>query len=185
MPALTNKKYEAYCLHYMRLHDKRAAAIAAGYSPASAHVTGCEIFKRPEVRERIAELTAEYLAEVQLDAGRVLREMVTAAFTGLDAFTRVNGDGDPYVDMTEATPEQIRTLTEITVDDVIKDRKKENKNNIRKVKIKAGDRMKALERLWGFVKLAEPEKQTEASAFANASAQLARTGSAMPIKRDD
>ena len=185
MPALKNDKHEAFCREYMIDRSIRQATIRAGYSPHSASTTGNRLMAMPTVKERLSELAAEYLAEVQQDAARVLREMVLTAMTGLDAFVRVNADGDPYVDMSEVTPDQLRVLTEISVDDVVEDRGEEGQRTVRKVKIKAGDRMKALERLWGFVKLAEPEKQTEASAFANAIAQLARTGSAMPIKRDD
>lgn len=64
MPALSNAKHEVFCQEYMKDRNAKQAATRAGYSKSNAHATGYDLLRRPEVKARIAELTAAYMAEV-------------------------------------------------------------------------------------------------------------------------
>lgn len=182
MPSLKLPKREAFCLEYMKDRIGTQAAIRAGYAPAHAHSTAHELLQLPEVQARIAELAAAYLAEVQQDAVSVLRLVVNGAHTGLSSFLTFEND-EPQIDLAKATPEQIDTLQEITIESYVEPG--EDGRKVKRVKIKAGDRNKSIDRLWEFTQLAAVHARTQADALASAIDQLARVrGSSMPIGDD-
>ena len=180
-----NPKREKFCQEWCRTREGKAAAIGAGYSPKTARSTAYELRRDdPLVQERIAELDAEYLAEVQRDAANVLRMTLAQAETGLGAFLRFDEHGDPVIDLASATREQIDTLGEVTVETYVEPG--EGGRAVKRVKIKAGDRNKAIDRLWGYTRLDATQAETEAGALASAIDQLARVrGSSMPVNRGD
>lgn len=55
------------------------AAIRAGYSPASAHVQGCQLLKVPKIRARIDLALAERSKRIGINADRVLIELARIA----------------------------------------------------------------------------------------------------------
>lgn len=183
MPALKNTKHELFCQEYLIDQSATKAAIRAGYATKSAHAQGYDLKQRPEVKERIAELAAERIAEVRENQLGVLNLYVTQAKTGMSSFLRfVEGADDPYIDLNQATPEQLDTLQEVTIETYIEPG--DDGKAVKRIKIKAGDRLKAMEKLWQFTSLAKPHEDDKAGALASAIDQLARArGSAMPVGR--
>ena len=57
MPILQNAKHEVYCQHRAKGENKAQSARAAGYSEKTASVQACHFEKRPEVQQRIQELS--------------------------------------------------------------------------------------------------------------------------------
>jgi phage terminase small subunit len=66
MPRLEKDKYENFCQHYFISHNATKSAIAAGYSEKSAYNQGYELLKRPEIQERIEELSNEVTTDVDV-----------------------------------------------------------------------------------------------------------------------
>lgn len=181
MSALKNHKHEAFCQEYLRDRNAKAAAIRVGYSERSATSTGFDLLQRDDIKERIAELSAAYLAEVRKDAASVLRMIVTQAETGLGTFISFRADGDPFIDLSAASKAQLDTLQEVTIETYMEGNG-EGAREVKRVKIKAGDRLKAIDKLWEYTSLAKTHEDDKASALVAAIDQLARArGSAMPI----
>ena len=184
MPAPVNPKYAAFCREYMIDRCGARAAERVGYSPRHSKQTAHELLQREDVQSYLAELAAAYLAEVQQDAVSVLRLVVTQANTGLGDFVRIREDGEPVIDLSRATKEQLDTLQEITVETFM-DGGDEDSREVRRIKLKAGDRHKPIDRLWEYTKLAAIHAETQANALASAIDQLARVrGSSMPVSRE-
>lgn len=181
MSSLKNHKHEAFCQEYLRDRNAKAAAIRVGYSERSATSTGFDLLQRDDIKERIAELSAAYLAEVRKDAASVLRMIVTQAETGLGTFIAFQEDGDPFIDLSRASKAQLDTLQEVTIETYMKG-KGAAAREVKRVTIKAGDRLKAIDKLWEYTSLAKAHEDDKASALVAAIDQLARArGSAMPI----
>ena len=67
----------------------RRSAIAAGYSPASAHVTASRTLKMAKVQAALAadqEAQAERLAEYDINSDRVLKELAIVGFGVMGSF---------------------------------------------------------------------------------------------------
>ncbi len=83
MPKLPNKKQELFCQKYCVLQKTQEggkfngtqAAREAGYAKGSAAVTASRLLRKANIRQRVEELLAERVEEVEIDAKRVLREM--------------------------------------------------------------------------------------------------------------
>ena len=64
MAALKYEKHELFCHKYLALDRVGAhAAYAAGFSKKNSRQQACNLLKRPEVQDRISELTIEAGAE--------------------------------------------------------------------------------------------------------------------------
>lgn len=71
---------QVFCYKYVELRrNGRAAAIAAGYSPASATSRASDLIRRPEIRARIIELVQPTLRKSQLDMEEMLGQIHAVA----------------------------------------------------------------------------------------------------------
>ena len=66
MPKLDKEKHEQFCQHYFISRNATKAAQAAGYAEASAYNQGYVLLKRPEIQERIEELSGEVSTDVDV-----------------------------------------------------------------------------------------------------------------------
>jgi phage terminase small subunit len=115
---------------------------------------------------------------------RVLREYERIAFSGLSKFLRISPDGDPIVDLSACTPEDIDLLSEATVEVFTKGRG-EHPRDIRRIKIKPMDRMKALEALGKHLGMGDKAANDTTDRLAQALREISREGSAAPIATED
>lgn len=69
-------KYEVFCREFLVDLNATQAAIRTGYSASRAHVTGAELYGKPEIRARIDELKRERIANLGIDANYVLLRLV-------------------------------------------------------------------------------------------------------------
>ena len=69
-------KHEMFCREYLVDMNATQAAIRAGYAASRAHVTGSELYNRPEIRARINALKQERIAQLGVDANYVLMRLV-------------------------------------------------------------------------------------------------------------
>ena len=68
MPKLEKEKHEAFCQTYVISRNATKSAQAAGYSENSAYNQGYMLLKRPEIKDRIAELEGEVTTDVDVIA---------------------------------------------------------------------------------------------------------------------
>ncbi len=79
MPALSTTKYERFCVARVQGMSQTRAAIAAGYSVKRASSTGCMLARKPEIVNRISELSvvvAQRSAQRSTDLAVIDKEMV-------------------------------------------------------------------------------------------------------------
>ena len=83
MARLKNEMWEKFANAMARGVNQTNSALEAGYSDVSAHVRGCELAKKPDIRARIEELQKKAekaaVAALAVDRQWVLRELVANA----------------------------------------------------------------------------------------------------------
>jgi phage terminase small subunit len=99
-------KEEAFCLEYARCWSAGAAAERAGYK----YNSGYALLRDPGVRWRIRELAKEYAAEVHVEAGSLLREMLFLAHFDVQELFDEGGHLKPLRDIPEYVRRAITSL---------------------------------------------------------------------------
>lgn len=156
------------------------AALAAGYAERSARSTASTILAREDVRAAIAEAEGKLQATHEDELERILDELRRIAFGGLGDFLRVTPDGDPFIDLSRASREDLNTLDSAEIEDFT-DGRGENARDVRRVKIKRADRLKALELLGKHFGLGNRREEEAVDRLTQAVREIAQRGSAMPI----
>lgn len=140
-----NQKQEAFALAYVANgFNATEAARSAGY--AQPHSQGPRLLENVGVKARIAELTAPVRKKYEITAVRVLEEIAKVAFFNTGAIIHVTPDGDPYISLDKATENDFAAIAEAQVEDFIVGRG-DDARDVRRVKVKAHDKLKALELL--------------------------------------
>lgn len=85
--ALTNKQ-ELFVEEYLRTFNATQAAIKAGYSPKSAHATGWETLRKPEVEMAISQR----LKATAMGADEVMMRLARQARGSMESFVEIVGD---------------------------------------------------------------------------------------------
>lgn len=88
-----NARQEQFCQEYVATGQSMKSAIAAGYSPASAHVQASDLLKNPKIQARIAEIKSPHLTKLGITQERVLQEVARLAF--FDPRKLFHDDGSP------------------------------------------------------------------------------------------
>ena len=171
-------KQEDFAREYLIDLCAKQAAIRAGYSPRSAEVTGHRLLRNAKVQALIQKgrEKAQKRAEVTLD--EILLEYKRIAFTGMSRFTKINDDGEPVIDLSDCTPEDLDLLTETQIEAFTEN---EGARQVRRVKIKTMDRLKALETLGKHLGLGEKSKEETQDRLTQALIEISKRGSAAPI----
>ncbi len=160
-----NERQRKFCREYVVDLNATQAAIRAGYHEKTAYSMGPRLLKHVEVRECVAELKRALASKLEITQERVLKEWAYVAFANMQDFTRVTPEGDPYVDLSRCTREQMAALAETQVEDFTEGRG-ENARNIRRVRIKFHSKPQALEALSKHLGLFEADnKQKGLQAF--------------------
>lgn len=109
-------RQEAFVREYLIDLNATQAAIRAGYTPKGADVTGSKMLGNPKVADAIKEAQSKRAERTEITADRVLREYARIAFYNPGRVLRVNRDGLPVVDFSEATEEDYRVLAEVSTE---------------------------------------------------------------------
>jgi phage terminase small subunit len=171
MKTLTARQ-QTFVREFMLDLNATQAAIRAGYSQASAYSQGQRLLKNVEIEAAIrdARATAQERSEVMLDD--ILRELKRIAFTGLSKFIRINDAGEPVLDLSRCTPEDIDLLADLQVDD---------NGKVRRIRIKQLDKLKALETLGKHLGLYDRTNAQPTDRLAQALIEISQRGSVAPI----
>lgn len=88
-------KQETFCQKFVELMNGTKAALEAGYSPDSAYSIACENLKKPEIKERIAELRKEIEEQFYYSRTMSFKNLIKAQDLAMDnVFIKVTKDGD-------------------------------------------------------------------------------------------
>lgn len=142
-------KQSRFLIEYMVDCNATQAAIRAGYSARTAAKIGWENLQKPEIRtalsvelERLWDATTMTAAEIKAEASRIGR-------FSLGRIIHVTDTGEPYVDLSKATPDDMAALASAEIEDFVDRRERDAEGNVlardvRRVKVRAHDKMAAL-----------------------------------------
>ncbi len=103
MPRLSNERYERFAVHCAEHRNPRRAAMQVGLQPRSCE----EVMLRPEVKERVAELSEELLTAAKITGQRVMLELGRVSFADLRGIYREDGSLKPVHEMDADTAASI------------------------------------------------------------------------------
>ena len=89
MPQGLTEKQERFCLEYVVDFNASDAARRAGYSEKTAGAIGWENLKKPEITQRVQELTQDDATATELTRERVIAGLMEIATTGKAESARV------------------------------------------------------------------------------------------------
>ena len=157
VPRGLNLNQEAFVAAIVNGKLPADAYLSAGYKSKkrfTASVNSARLLKQPAIIEALAAARAEKkrirdeatklaIEHSGINQARVAVELGRIGFANMGDYMRVGPNGDPVLDFSNLTREQMAALVEVTVDDYI-DGRGENARDVRKVRFKLGDKRAAL-----------------------------------------
>lgn len=110
------KKHELFIEAYLSTFNATHAAIAAGYSRRSAHSTGWEILRNPEVAKAISQR----LSETAMSADEVMMRLAEQARGDLGDFLFTTPDGEIQLNLDNPAA-KTRLIKEVTQRRTVRD----------------------------------------------------------------
>lgn len=175
---LSNKQ-KAFVREYLIDLNATQAAIRAGYSQKTAPAIGHENLKKPDIQAAIQKAQKEAQKRTEITLDRVLQEMAKVAFSDL---RKVLGPEGVLLDPSEWDDETAGAIASLEVVTVPAGKDAEGNPTIERVhKIKAWDKMAALEKLGKHLGLADRSAEKQIDTLAAAIREINARGSAAPI----
>lgn len=112
----SNEMQEVFAREYVIDRNATRAAIAAGYSERSAHVSGCRLLKRAKVLILIDKHNSRLSKKADITAEKVLQELQRLAFSNMQDYLTVLPNGMADIDLSKLTRDQAASIQEIKVD---------------------------------------------------------------------
>lgn len=113
MPVINNPKHELFAQGLAKGQTEVEAYAAAGYKPDDGNAS--RLAKLPEIKARVLELTGQAAEKAGITIEAVLAELARIGFSNMLDYVRINGDGDPQINLAELTREQAAAIQEITI----------------------------------------------------------------------
>jgi len=127
------------------------AAVAAGYSAATASVTGSKLLRKAKVAQELANLREKQLSKLEISAEKVLQGLAELAFFDPRKMFNADGSMKRLTEMEEAT---VHALSGMDVEKLFKHFGKGQAEEIGTItKVRLADRGLNLERLGRHLKL--------------------------------
>lgn len=144
-------KEQVFVREYLLHGNATKAAVAAGYSAATASVTGSKLLRKAKVSAELAKLREKLLAKLEISSEKVLQGIAELAFFDMRRFFTAGGNLIPVHDLDEQTA---RALKGCDVEKLFKHFGKgqaEESGTITKIRV--ADRLEALALLGRHLKL--------------------------------
>jgi phage terminase small subunit len=138
---LEDPREERFVALYVENPNGTQAAIAAGYSPKSAHVTASRLLKRTKISDAIAKRNAELLAELNFTPQRIVREIAKVAGANMGDFVSIDDEGNPHIDLTGVKRRQLAAVGAVDGPVI------EEGRTVKAAKIRTHDKLRALDML--------------------------------------
>lgn len=168
--------------------DPERAAVAAGYSPSTAHTKAYMWVSngktKPHVFAAIQRGKAERAERTRITADRVVEELGKVGFASMRRFIRIDGAGNPIIDLSETPDDHLDALSAIETEAIRQDAGDGDPvTTIVKTKIKLHDKLKALHDLAEHTGVFKESDKNKATALAEAFQQIWARGSKAPLRR--
>lgn len=146
-------RYKVFAREYLLDLNGTRAAIAAGYSPATASAQASRLLRNGKVSAIIKTLQAKREAKLDYSADRILNELSLLGFSNMmDFLVPDQASGELRLDFSKLTREQAAAIQEYTVDATGGTGDGERKKVMR-TRFKLADKTRALELLGKYRKL--------------------------------
>lgn len=176
---MASRKYDEYYEHFVEkfieCNNKRRsvqwAREVTGKPPLKN--AACEIsesqrlFKRPVVQELLEKKRKTYLKKLGVTPEKTLAEIAKLAFARLPDLFQINGNGEATFDFNLMTPELEAAIGEYTVDTYMSGRG-ENAEPVKKVRVKLGSKLDALEKLMRYFGMYEKDNEQSTKSLVEA-----------------
>jgi phage terminase small subunit len=136
-------RQQLFVAEYLKDFKPMAAAERAGYSAPPWS---------DEVKAAVDEGVRNLREVLAIDSALVLRECAAVAFSDATSYFSIDDEGQPHIDLSEMTPAQKAAIASIETDTYWEGRDDEARE-VKKVKLRFHDKMKALELLGKNLKL--------------------------------
>ena len=144
-------KEEIFVREFLATGNATKSAIAAGYSAATAAVTGSKLLRKPKVSEELANLRQRLLSKLEISAEKVLQGLAELAFFDPRKMFNVDGSMKKITDMDDQT---VHALAGMDVEKLFKHFGKGQAEEVGTItKVRLADRGLNLERLGRHFKL--------------------------------
>lgn len=140
---LMTPKQGRFVEEYLIDMNAAAAARRAGYSVATAKEMGYELLTKPHIQAAIAAKREELRERTQVTLEDITDELRKMGFANLADFHRLTSDGEPYIDLSTCTRDQMASLQELGVEDYMEGRG-EDARMVKRVKVKLGEKRASL-----------------------------------------
>jgi phage terminase small subunit len=144
-------RQERFVLEYLKDCNGTQAAIRAGYATRSAAQQAYDLLRNRPIAAAIQAATARRSRQLAIRREDLVRHLLPLANSNMFDYFRVNGDGDPVIDLTAVTRNQSGAIAKMTVEHYVDS---ENKRVVKCIRLKMSDRRKAtmdLARLLGYL----------------------------------
>jgi phage terminase small subunit len=107
-----NHRHARFAEEYVKDFKKQEAAIRAGFSPKSAHVTANRLLKNAKVQAAIAILTEEASKNARKSKDDILKELELLSFSNITDFIYWNESGVTFLKDSESIPRELAAAIE-------------------------------------------------------------------------
>lgn len=140
-PKVLNARQEAFSQSYARAANATQAAKDAGYTTKTAHAQGHRLLSYAEIGARIETIRIDRFRSMHMTADEVLMLSANQARASMGEVLHVTPDGDPYIDLSKASPEFLANIAEVIIEDFTDGRDVDDEGNtikrdVRRVKVK-------------------------------------------------
>lgn len=158
---------------YMRGLTKKAAMLEAGYSDSTATTRPSDVFGREDVKNEIQRRGNLSAVRSDIDLDWIVSRLKDIADANIGDALNIYSDGSARIDLNKLTPELKRAMSKFS-SDVYTEGRGPNSQDITKMKVDFGDKIKALDMLARILGLSKEKQNIEISVEEDAVAALMR-----------
>jgi phage terminase small subunit len=113
MPVLSNPKHELFAQELAKGTPASQAYVIAGYSANDGNAV--RLKGNDKVASRVEEILSAVAEKCGVTVERIVNELSLLGFSNMLDYVKVDGEGDPRVNLGDLTREQAAAIQEITV----------------------------------------------------------------------
>lgn len=144
---LLDPRHKKFADNYIVTGQMSKSAVKAGYSPKSAHVAANRLIKRADVQQYLREQTSKVAEQTEDLQSRVVKELESIAFFNFGDFIRIEEDGTPVLDLSNATPEQTKAISSLASSRKVTRTKGGDVIEERNIQLRSNDKLRGLDLL--------------------------------------
>jgi phage terminase small subunit len=120
-----------------------AAARRAGYSKKTAREQAHALLSKPHIQDAVAASRAKLAEVCAITAQDLIREAAKMAFANQADWLYITSDGDPYIDLSSCTRDQLAALQDVSIEDFV-DGRGEDARQVKRVRVRMADKRAAM-----------------------------------------